>query len=288
MTETMTSYKAAPIERIAVQGQTIAYKRVGKPGASPILFLNHLAANLDGCDPLIIDTLAQHFEVYCFDYPGIGRSEGKAPLSVEAMASATISFVRALGLERIHLLGLSLGGFVAQAILAQAPTLAESVILAGTGPAGDRGIARGPRITFYDMLHGTLTASDVRLYLFFPQTSTARARGKDFVQRSKSSQDKPTALPSFLRQLRAVVAWAKAPQQDFAGTPHRVWVVNGDKDRMVPTQGSYALAERLPNATLTIYKGAGHGAIFQEAELFTQQAIAFYKANDPHYSNNKD
>ena len=237
---------------------------------------------------MIIDTLAQHFEVYCFDYPGIGRSEGKAPLSVEAMASATISFVRALGLERIHLLGLSLGGFVAQAILAQAPTLVESVILAGTGPAGDRGIARVPRITFYDMLRGALTASDVRRYLFFPQTGAAQARAKDFIQRSKSSQDKPTALPSFLRQLRAVVAWAKAPQQDFAGTPHRIWVVNGDKDRMVPTQGSYALAERLPNATLTIYKGAGHGAIFQEAELFTQQAIAFYKANDPHYSSNKD
>ena len=40
------------------------------------------------------------------------------------------------------------------------------------------------------------------------------------------------------------------------------------------------MARRLPNATLTIYEGAGHGAIFQEVDRFVQQAVAFYKAND--------
>ena len=48
---------------------------------------------------------------------------------------------------------------------------------------------------------------------------------------------------------------------------------------MLPTAGSYDLSERLPNATLIIYEGAGHGAIFQRADLFACQATTFYLAD---------
>lgn len=72
---------------------------------------------------------------------------------------------------------------------------------------------------------------------------------------------------------------AKGEPQDFSEVNHRVWVVNGDDDRMLPTAGSYDLSERLPNATLIIYKGAGHGAIFQRADLFARQATTFYLAD---------
>ena len=68
---------------------------------------------------------------------------------------------------------------------------------------------------------------------------------------------------------------------------HRIWVVNGDNDRMVPTAGSYDMARRLPNATLTIIEGAGHGAIFQEPELFCIQATAFYKASEKNVNTNQ-
>ncbi|MDY5857754.1 MAG: alpha/beta hydrolase [Porphyromonas sp.] len=277
-----TSYTTSPIAFVEVQGRPIAYRRIGRQDASPIIYINHLAANLDNCDPVIMDGLAQHFCVISFDYPGIGHSAGDATTSVEEMARQTVAFVRALGYSRVHLLGLSLGGFVAQAILQQVPELVESVILAGTGPAGDRGIARVPQITYYDMLRGFLTGRDPRYYLFFPATEPARREARAFIERTSKQQvkDKPTRLATLRRQLRAVVAWGQAAEQDFAHLSHRVWVVNGDNDRMVPTAGSHVLAERIPNATLTIYEGAGHGAIFQEAERFVEQATAFYKAND--------
>lgn len=277
-----TSYTQAPIKFIEVQGRPIAYRHIGRQDASPIIYINHLAANLDDCDPVIIDGLAKSFSVISFDYAGIGRSAGDAATSVEEMAGQTVAFVRALGYNRVHLLGLSLGGFVAQVILQQAPDLVESVILAGTGPSGDRGIARVPRITYYDMLRGFLTGRDPRYYLFFPATKAARQEACAFIERTNNQQvkDKPTRLATLLRQLRAVVAWSKGHEQRFAHLSHRVWVVNGDNDRMVPTAGSHLLAERIPNATLTIYEGAGHGAIFQEAERFVEQATAFYKAND--------
>lgn len=139
-----------------------------------------------------------------------------------------------------------------------------------------------PRITYYDMLRGGLAGRDPRYYLFFPATKEARSKGEAFIARTKGYQDpdKATRLKTLRSQLRAVVAWAKSEPQDFSSITHRVWVVNGDKDRMVPTSGSYDLVHRLPNATLTIYAGAGHRAIYQDVDRFIQQATAFYKAND--------
>lgn len=281
------SYTQAKIQTLDVEGMRTAYRRIGTSEGTPILFLNHLAANMDGADPMLLDALAEHFPVIAFDYQGIGRSGGEAPLSVEQMARETIAFVRGLGHTRVHLLGLSLGGFVAQAMLRLAPELISSVILAGTGPAGDAGIARVPRITYYDMLRGALTGRDARYYLFFPQTKEARLRGEAFIARTKGfvDPDQPTKVKTLRRQLRAVVAWAKSAPQDLSEVSQRVWVVNGDHDRMVPTSGSYDMARRLPHATLTIYEGAGHGAIFQEPSRFIQQATAFYRANASHRDN---
>ena len=281
------SYTQAKIQTLSVEGMRTAYRRIGTSEGTPILFLNHLAANMDGADPMLLDALAEHFPVIAFDYQGIGRSGGEAPLSVEQMARETITFVRGLGHTRVHLLGLSLGGFVAQAMLRLAPELISSVILAGTGPAGDAGIARIPRITYYDMLRGALTGRDARYYLFFPQTKEARLRGEAFIARTKGfvDPDQPTKVKTLRRQLRAVVAWAKSAPQDLSEVSQRVWVVNGDHDRMVPTSGSYDMARRLPHATLTIYEGAGHGAIFQEPDRFIQQVTAFYRANASHRDN---
>ena len=281
------SYTQAKIQTLSVEGMRTAYRRIGTSEGTPILFLNHLAANMDGADPMLLDALAEHFPVIAFDYQGIGRSGGEAPLSVEQMARETITFVRGLGHTRVHLLGLSLGGFVAQAMLRLAPELISSVILAGTGPAGDAGITRIPRITYYDMLRGALTGRDARYYLFFPQTKEARLRGEAFIARTKGflDPDQPTKVKTLRRQLRAVVAWAKSAPQDLSEVSQRVWVVNGDNDRMVPTSGSYYLARRLPHATLTIYEGAGHGAIFQEPSRFIQQATAFYRANASYRDN---
>lgn len=277
-----TSYINVPTQYIEVNGLRIAYRKLGNKGTTPIIYLNHLAANLDACDPLIMDGLSKSFDLVSFDYPGIGASEGVSACRVEDMAQETIAFIRAIGYDRVHLLGLSLGGFVAQAILEQAPELIESIILTGTGPAGDKQIAQVPRITLYDMLRGILSGQDPRYYLFFPTTAEARHQAKAFLARIQLRQerDKATQVSALIRQLKAIVSWARSKPQDLSQVKHRVWVVNGDYDRMVPTSGSYDMARRLPKASLTIYQGAGHGAIFQEAERFVLQALAFYKAND--------
>ncbi|MGM9451610.1 alpha/beta fold hydrolase, partial [Klebsiella sp. K47] len=69
----------------------------------------------------IVDGLASRHRVIAIDYRGIGGSGGKAPVTVAEMAQDTIALIRTMGLGRVDLLGFSLGGFVAQQVVLDAP-----------------------------------------------------------------------------------------------------------------------------------------------------------------------
>ena len=93
-------YIDTPTQFVEVDGAAVAYRSIGTTEGTPIVYLNHLAANLDNCDPQLMDALAEDFKVISFDYPGIGLLTGKCATSVEEMARETIEFIRALGIDR--------------------------------------------------------------------------------------------------------------------------------------------------------------------------------------------
>src|SRR5467141_2877698 len=105
---------AAPTQVLQVKGQSYAYRRFGSGPGLPLLFLQHFTGTLDGWDPAVTDPLAIGRSVILFDSAGIGRSNGKVPTTVAGMANHAIRFLDALGLNRVDVLGFSLGGMVAQ------------------------------------------------------------------------------------------------------------------------------------------------------------------------------
>ena len=142
-----TSYKNAPTKSVSVGGTRFVYRELGIDSGVPVIFVNHLAANLDNWDPRVVDGIAAKHRVITFDNRGVGASEGKTPDTVEAMAQDAVAFIRALGFDQVDLLGFSLGGFVSQVIAQQEPALVRKVILAGTGPAGGEGIVNVTKLT---------------------------------------------------------------------------------------------------------------------------------------------
>src|SRR5438270_8660054 len=134
------TWRNAPTKRIDVGGTKLVYRQLGPDTGVPVIFLNHLAAELDRWDPRVVDGSASRRRVIAFDNRGVGASEGATPNSVAAMARDAVDFIRALGLEQVDLLGFSLGGFISQVVAQEEPLLVRKVILAGTGPAGGAGI----------------------------------------------------------------------------------------------------------------------------------------------------
>ena len=273
-----SDWKTAPNQLVEVAGMRFAYRRVGPDAGVPVVLLNHWGANLDNFDPRIVEGLAADRPVFALDYRGIGTSDGTAPLTVTEMAGDTIATVRALGLTSFDLIGFSLGGFVAQQVLFDAPDLVRRAILAGTGPAGGTGIERVGRVSWPLIVKGLLTLRDPKSYLFFTSSAAGRRAASAFLARLKErrrDRDRAVSLTAFLRQLKAIKAWGlPAPQPlDAIRTP--VLVANGDHDIMVPSENSSDMARRIPGAELVLYPDAGHGGIFQYHEAFVAKARAF-------------
>jgi pimeloyl-ACP methyl ester carboxylesterase len=270
-----------PNQTLAAAGTTFAYRLLGSSGGVPVVLLNHWGANLDNFDPRIVDGLAAGRMVIALDYRGVGASRGEVPTTVREMAGDTAAVIRALGLDRVDVLGFSLGGFVAQQLAVTEPELVRRMILAGTGPAGGVGIDKVGGVSWPLILKGLVTFRDPKTDLFFTGSEKGRRAAQAFLRRLKereADRDQPVAPRVFLRQLRAIHAWGRQQPQNLGRVEQPVLVANGDRDIMVPSENSEDLARRLPNAELVLYEDAGHGGIFQNHETFTRRAVAFLDA----------
>src|SRR3954469_14850604 len=111
-----TAYKDAPTKTVDVGGARFAYRQLGADTGVPVILLTHLAAVLDNWDPRVVDGIAAKHRVITFDNRGVGASTGTTPDTIQAMAKDAVSFIRALGFEKVDLLGFSMGGMIAQVI----------------------------------------------------------------------------------------------------------------------------------------------------------------------------
>lgn len=243
------------------QGQRFAYREVGTGRGLPLVFLNHLSATLDNWDPALIDLISQQRRVIVFNNRGVGFSDGKVPTTIEQMVADCYAFITAMQLTQFDLLGLSMGGFVAQAFTLKYPSSVNHLILVGTGPQGDSEIAKVGRITTFDLIRSFLTHRDVKEYLFFTRTPQGKQAGKAFINRLKQREiveDKAITLAAYRRQLIAIKQYAHDQPANLAQINQPTLIVNGDHDRMVPVNGSYELHERILNSQLKLYPDAGH------------------------------
>jgi pimeloyl-ACP methyl ester carboxylesterase len=274
----ITSYKYAPTRTVSAGGVEFAYRELGPQTGVPLVLITHLAAVLDNWDPRVVDGLAATRRVIAFDNRGVGASTGTVPKTIQAMAKDAVTFILALGLTEIDLLGFSMGGMIAQVIVQNEPQLVRRLILAGTGPAGGEGITNVTKLSNLDTVRALLTLQDPKQFLFFTRTPNGRQAGKQFLARLKErtdNRDKAISLKSYASQLTAIHRWGLERPHDLSGVRQPVLVANGESDRMVPTQNSLDLARRLPNSDLVVYPDAGHGGIFQFHAQFVEQALAF-------------
>jgi pimeloyl-ACP methyl ester carboxylesterase len=273
-----TTWQTAPTHTIHVGGVQFAYRQLGPSSGVPVVFLTHLTAVLDNWDPRVVDGIAARHRVITFDNRGVGASGGSTPTSIEEMARDAVTFIRALGFDQVDLFGFSLGGMIAQVIAQQEPRLVRKMILAGTGPAGGEGIDKVTRVTYLDVARGLLTRRDPKEFLFFTRTPNGRRAAKEFLARLQErtkDRDKPISVRSLRAQLKAIHRWGQQKPTDLANIHQPVLVMNGESDRMVPTENTVDLDRRLPNSQLVVYPDAGHGGVFQFHEDFVKRALEF-------------
>lgn len=269
---------------VEVSGVRYAMRRFGNSnGGLPLLCLQHFTGTLDNWDPEIVDALAEDREIILFENAGVGRSTGTVPATIAEMAAHAMKFIDAIGVPKLHILGFSLGGFLAQEIAIEMPDRVSRIILSGTAPQGGQGAGmdRPELVAIYT--DSEMPMSEKLKRLFFPSTADGKAAASAFVSRldSRSAERDVPAGPEVAgAQLQAMIAWANW-KGDVSGKlakiGHPVLVTNGDNDIMIPTQNSFVLGRDLPNATLIVYPNSGHGALFQYASTYIAHVREFLR-----------
>lgn len=274
------THKTAPTQYVEANGIRFAYRRFGKPGGMPLVFNQHYTGTMDYWDPAITNGLAQSREVILFNNAGVSNSSGETPSSFQEMAANALAFIRALGLKQVDVLGISIGGFVAQEIALQGGDLVRKLILVGTGHRGnDMTASRSAEIFAgsYD------PPEHLWLAVHFKPTETSRKAGLAFIERKLSRRDRDPEVSeqTVAAQGEAIGKWITPGENalDYLKSIKQpTLIVQGSDDAIIPTIHSLTLQQNLPNAQLIIYPDSGHGSIYQYPELFVAHARLFLGA----------
>jgi pimeloyl-ACP methyl ester carboxylesterase len=280
-----TGYAAASTQRVTAENAIeYGYRDLGESDV-PLVLLQHFRGNLDNWDPALVDALVAERRVVAFDNVGVAATSGRTPSSVEAMAHDAIAFIDALGLQRVDLLGFSIGSFVAQEIALIRPELLRRVVLASSAPQGAPGM-RGWAPEVIAAVGGREPNPQGYLDVFFAPTKTSREAGQEAAGRifgRTTERDEPTSWQTRQAQYDAICAWGipnHALLERVTGIDLRVFVANGDSDPMILPRYSYLLAGLLPDARLKIYPDSAHGFLFQHHGEFAADVHAFLEEVD--------
>jgi pimeloyl-ACP methyl ester carboxylesterase len=269
----------APTRTIEAGAVRYAYRAFGATSGTPLVFLNRFRGTMDEWDPLFLDVIARHRPVIIFDNAGVARSGGTAARTLRGWADNAATFVDALGLGRIDLLGFSFGGLVAQELTLQRPDLIRRLIIVGSGAGHVEGANVRPEAIA--IATKPVNSDDDFLQLFFRSTPASRQAGRAHLARLRQRADafaEVVSEPAWMAMLAAA---------GDVGTPetsllHRVpaitqpvLVANGNEDAMIPTYQSFALSQAIPNARLILYPDSGHAFMFQYPDAFGAEVVRF-------------
>jgi pimeloyl-ACP methyl ester carboxylesterase len=275
------THHTAPTQFVDAAGVKFAYRRFGKKGGVPIVLNMHFTGTMDHWDPAVTDGLAADREVILFNNAGISSTSGETPDSIYEMARYEAAFVDALGLRQIDLLGISMGGLIAQQVVIDRPELVRKLVLVGTGPKGGETMqSLTPEAT---EIFGAAYANpeDVWLKVHFSPSKKSQAAGRKFQERKlrrtegRDPQVKETVAGAQVAALSSYNVITDDRYADLKKIKQPTLVVNGSNDIIIYTINSYILQQHLPDATLILYPDSNHGSLFQYPEWFTADVNSF-------------
>jgi pimeloyl-ACP methyl ester carboxylesterase len=251
------------LEKLQVDGAQIAYRRIGI--GRPLIVLNGFAATSADWDPSFIEGLASSNELILIDNRGIGRStDDGQPFDIAKLTDDAARVIETLGIERVNVLGWSMGGFIAQTLALQHPGPINKLILLSTAPAGaDADRASAEVWSQLIDMSGTPHEQARRLLsLLFPG-DIAESVYREFgdVVAAARAQLSPDLVN---RQAAAIDAWHRtgiANQLREINTP--VLIAVGTADVVVPPSNALRLVNAIPGAWLAQFNGGGHAFMAQ-------------------------
>ncbi|UCE19231.1 MAG: alpha/beta fold hydrolase [Gemmatimonadota bacterium] len=220
--------------------------------------------------------LSKTFQTIVFDNRGVGKTDKPDDAySVRMFADDTSGLLKHLNVKKCHILGISMGGMIAQQVALSYPKLVERLILCSTTFGGQNSIP---------IPEGTLRilASSARL----PREeglrrNMATAFSAEYIRDNPEVFNRvishllsnPQPLYANQLQFRALKDFDVEKRLHEISSP--VLILAGDRDEVIPTGNSQLLHERIEGSELVVFKGCGHLIIIERAEELNTKITDF-------------
>lgn len=254
----------------------LGYERSGE--GPPLLLIMGMSGTLVHWGEPLLSRLYEHFDTIVYDHRGIGSSTKVAePFTIAQLADDAAALMGALELDTAHVMGISMGGMVAQELALRHPERLRSLVLGCTYAGGEGGSLTSEEtmrrlaeaMASGDRPRAIRTAWEANVSARFADAPAWEA----FLEIG-SANAVPVAV--IMEQMRAIVEHDTSQRLGDITAP--TLVVHGTEDEMLPVSNAYAIAERIPDARLEIFDGVGHLFFWEKpersAELVREHAMA--------------
>ncbi|MCB0254843.1 MAG: alpha/beta fold hydrolase [Anaerolineae bacterium] len=249
----------------------LAYAEAG--AGEPLVFIHGLGGSRADWE-LQVPSLAPPYRVITPDLRGHGLSPKPAgPYRIELFAADVAMLLRRIVARPAHVVGLSLGGAVAQQLALDAPDLVRSLVLVNTAArfmsAGWRKRLMGVRRFAATYLGGMQAVAEDVAQQLFPRLEQAALRS-EAVQRLTANDPR-----TYRDSLMAVARFDSTDRLSSIACP--TLVISGDQDYAVPMAAKRHLAEQIPNSKLVVIPHSGHATPADQPEAFNEALLTFLR-----------
>lgn len=229
----------------------------------------------------VLKRLSSRFRVIVFDNRGCGRSSAShKKYSVSKLAEDAIKLLDHLKIERAHVLGHSMGGYIAQELAINHPRRVNKLILVSTAQVS----SKKNNVLFND-LYCQLEKEGYSkewfrrwVFLLFSNKLSKDKSFRDMFINNSMGYPYLQKLEGFKRQIEAIASFDT--RKKIGTIKAKTLVIEGEHDILITPKESKTLAKRIPNSTFKLLNGAAHCMHIENPKLFTSTILRFLSLNE--------
>lgn len=260
------------VQYIDITKARIAYKIYGN--GDPLIMCMGYASNMDLWSTDAIAILKNKYKLIVFDYRGMGYStNADTSFTIGTLADDVNELLGNLNIPRAHVLGWSMGGYVAQMFAIKYPEKVNKLVLYATD-CGDT-ITVNPSQDIIDILSNPTSTPLELLSTLFPDDwlATHPEPWKYLPDAIEPYNNETIGLQYYVIQDWLSPGGGSAGQLNQLNMP--VLLICGIQDKVVPSINSTILADSIQTATIIRVQDSGHGMMYQMPETFVNYVLTF-------------
>jgi 3-oxoadipate enol-lactonase len=241
------------------------YERTG--AGPPLLLIMGMSGTALHWDEGFLELLRRDFDVIAYDHRGVGASTRlDGPVTIREMAADAAGLLEALEVDSAHVMGISMGGMIAQELALAHPERVRTLTLGCTYCGGEGSVLTSQEVL--QRLTEAMASGDreraLRVGFEVNVSATYAADEAAYARFLQIAERRAVAVPVVLAQMQACLAHDTNERLPELQMP--TLVMHGTEDQLLPVENGRLIASRIPGSQLEIFEGVGHLFFWERPE----------------------